>query len=277
MRDLVGDVQVRRVLPRGGHGVGPFIFLDHMGPWDYKPGISSVDVAPHPHIGLSTLTYLFAGELVHRDSMGNVQTIRPGAVNWMMAGKGVVHSERMTESHRNLHHEVHGLQAWVTLPEADELAAPKFQHHGAETIPEFMVGSAKVRLIAGQGFGKASPVRVSSRLFYMTVDIPAGQSFEFESDGDEIAVYLFSGLLKLEDKEISKSVLIQFRTGFPVKLKAEADTHILLLGGQSLGPRHIWWNFVSSSQERIEAAKQAWKLDQFPPVPGETERIPLPG
>lgn len=273
---LTGDVQVRRVLPRGGRGIGPFIFLDHMGPWEYVPGISNVDVAPHPHIGLSTLTYLFSGSIVHRDSLGSVQVIQPGAVNWMTAGRGVVHSERLSPELKTQKHEIHGLQAWVSLPEAQEKAAPSFVHHEASAIPEFSVNGARVRLIAGQAFGQRSPVQVFSKLFYMIVDIPAGVDFEFFAENQEMGLYLLSGSLEIEDQSISHPELLLFNPGAQLKTRASKDSRALVLGGESLGPRKIWWNFVATTQETIEAAKTAWRADIFPRVPGETERIPLP-
>jgi redox-sensitive bicupin YhaK (pirin superfamily) len=273
---LVGDASVLRVLPRGGKGVGPFIFLDHMGPWPIAPGSTSFDIAQHPHIGLSTLTYLFDGEIEHRDSLGTVQRIRPGEVNWMTAGRGVVHSERTSRIEARAPFALHGLQAWVVLPEALEGSDPSFQHAAREALPEWTHAGVRHRLLVGSFAGRQSPVRGHSRLFYVHLEAAADARFSFNPDGQESALYLLEGTVSVEGTAHVGPTLLVFEPGRPVEAKALTDTRAMLLGGDPLGPRQLEWNFVSSSRATIEQAKADWSAQRFPRVPGETEWIPLP-
>jgi redox-sensitive bicupin YhaK (pirin superfamily) len=275
-RDL-GGFTVSRVLPAPERQmVGPFIFFDHMGPAEFQAG-RGIDVRPHPHINLATVTYLFEGEILHRDSLGYVQPIRPGAVNWMTAGRGIAHSERTAPEVRRAPHALHGIQSWVALPRADEEHAPCFRHHPAETLPRFERGGATLRLIAGKAFGHTSPVEVFSEMFYVDAEMPRGARVVLGDDLGERAIYVAEGELEIGgDAHRAGRMLLLSESG-EVTLSARADTRALLLGGAPLdGERHIWWNFVSSSRERIERAKDDWRAERFDAVPGETERIPLP-
>ncbi|MDR3607083.1 MAG: pirin family protein [Oligoflexia bacterium] len=272
---LVHDLSVRRALPRGGRGVGPFIFLDHMGVWNYEPG-KSIDIAPHPHIGLSTLTYLFEGELLHRDSLQTKQLIQPGDVNWMTAGGGVAHSERMSPRLANTPHRIHGLQAWVALPAEQEDRPASFTHHPRASLPEFSIGAIQYKLIAGEAFGRKSPVETFSPLFYLDVRLGADSKLVFDPARQECAFYLISGSISVGGNEIASPQLIIFKTGAKVEFDAKSGTHGVLLGGESVGPRKIWWNFVATTQDRIENAKALWREQKFPRIPEETEFIPLP-
>jgi redox-sensitive bicupin YhaK (pirin superfamily) len=275
-RDL-GGFEVRRILPfGGGRMVGPFIFLDHMGPITFQAG-HGIDVRPHPHVCLATVTYLFDGEIEHRDSLGVVQTIRPGEVNWMTAGNGIVHSERTSAAIRAAGHQLHGLQSWVALPLGDEETTPAFHHYSLPQLPAREGDGLRLRLIAGEAFGMRSPVRVFSPMFYVDavlqrdaiLDVPAGYA--------ERAAYVVEGSIEIESRSFGEGTLLVFSEGESVSLRATSTGRAVLIGGAPLeGERHIWWNFVASSQERIERAKQDWKADKFPRVPGETEFIPLP-
>jgi len=274
-RDL-GDIAVGRVLPAAEQRlVGPFIFFDHMGPVAFPAG-RGVDVRPHPHIGLATVTYLFEGELVHRDSLGSAQTIRPGAVNWMTAGRGIVHSERTPAEQRG--GKLHGLQLWCAIPAADEEIEPGFVHYPAESLPARVQGGATIRVLAGEAYGLRSPVATRSRLFYVDVDAPAATTLDAPDDHPERAVYVVAGAVTCAGERFERGRMLVLAAGRPVRLDAEAGTRLVLLGGEPLdGPRHIYWNFVSSSKDRIEQAKRDWREDRFPKVPGdELERIPLP-
>jgi hypothetical protein len=275
-RDL-GGFSVRRVLPAGGlQMVGPFIFFDHIGPATFEPG-RGVDVRPHPHIGLATVTYLFEGAMVHRDSLGVVQTIEPGAVNWMTAGRGIVHSERTGEVLRASGHRLHGIQSWVALPLGSEEAEPSFRHHPADTLPEFACEDARVRVIAGSAFGECAPVAVMSPTLYVDVRLPAGGSLWVPVEHEERALYVADGAIRTGDVMVGAGRMAVFEPGVRVRLEATEDASALLLGGaRADGARYIWWNFVSSSRGRIEVAKRDWAEGRFPAVPGETERIPLP-
>lgn len=276
---LLGDLPVARVLPfRGGRMVGPFAYLDHMGPFTPPPDGTLGDVPPHPHIGLSTLTYLLEGQLTHRDSMGTVRTIEPGAVNWMTAGRGVVHSERVSADERRQGLCLHGLQAWVALPTEEETIAPSFEHHEPGEIPAFDKDGTSVTLIAGEAFGRRSPVRVRSQLFYMLARLPSGRVFEFEPGGAETALYLFEGELLIDGESLAAPRIAVLRTGARLSVKAAKDSAMIIFGGKPFPERRtIWWNFVSSSKERIEEAKVAWTLQKMGSIPGETQFVPLPG
>jgi redox-sensitive bicupin YhaK (pirin superfamily) len=277
VRDI-GEMDVRRVLPsRQRRMVGPYVFFDEMGPATFPPG-ESLAVRPHPHINLATVTYLFEGEVLHRDSTGAVQAIRPGAVNWMTAGRGITHSERARDEVRETGGPLHGLQIWIALPEEHEEAEPAFHHHPAETLPKTRVGDAEVRVMIGEAYGLASPVATFSPMLYVDVDLPAGARLKVPEGVPELAAYLVSGAMRCAGQEYAPHRMLVFRPGATPELEAVSDARLALLGGAPLpGGRHIWWNFVSSRKERIEQAKADWKEGRFPEVPGDAEEfIPLP-
>lgn len=275
-RDL-GGFSVERVLPSARRKlVGPFIFFDHMGPATFEPG-QAIDVRPHPHINLATVTYLIEGEIVHRDSLGSVQAIRPGAINWMTAGRGIVHSERTAPELRKTGSRLHGLQLWVALPKTHEETEPDFRHYAAETLPAFERNGSRLRVLAGSAYGAASPVRTLSPLFYVEATIPAGAELPLPDEHRERAAFVVEGVIRCGEERIEPSRMAVFAPGRSPTLHAESDARVMLLGGAPIdGERHIWWNFVSSSPGRIEQAKRDWKEGRFLPVPGETEFIPLP-
>ncbi|HEY0077330.1 MAG TPA: pirin family protein [Pyrinomonadaceae bacterium] len=280
-RDLVEGFKVRRVLPSARRRmVGPFIFLDQMGPEILRAG-KGLDVAPHPHIGLATVTYLFEGELLHRDSLGTIQPIRPGEVNWMTAGRGIAHSERTPPENRQTGGELFGIQSWVALPTRDEESEPAFAHHAADVLPFLEDEGKRVRLIAGSLYGARSPVSTLSEMFYADAVLEADASLPLPVEPEERAAYVVEGSIELLPDGVifNAGQLLIFKPRAELTLKASADSHarLMLLGGEPLeGKRHIWWNFVSSSSERIEQAKEDWKARRFAPVPEETEFIPLP-
>ncbi|MGY2046679.1 pirin family protein [Methylobacterium sp. JK268] len=276
-RDL-GSFSVRRALPSAQRQmVGPFIFFDQMGPAEFLLG-QGMDVRPHPHIGLSTVTYLFDGEIMHRDSLGTVLPIRPGELNWMTAGRGIVHSERTAESLRSTGFRMFGLQAWVALSAKDEESAPGFEHYDADALPVLAGEGKRVRLIAGAAFGARSPVRTSSPMVYADVQLEAGASLPLDPDYDERAVYTVSGAIEVAGDRFGPGQLLVFRPGDRITVRAQETARFMVLGGEPMdGPRHIWWNFVSSRPERIEQAKAEWKAGRFDTVPGDAEDIiPLP-
>jgi redox-sensitive bicupin YhaK (pirin superfamily) len=274
-RDL-GGFEVQRILPwAGGRMVGPFIFLDQMGPAVFAPG-SGIDVRPHPHIGLATVTYLFEGEILHRDSLGVVQAIRPGEVNLMTAGRGIAHSERTAPELRSHGHRLWGLQSWVALPDAHEEDAPSFLHFAEEQLPVIERDGIELRLIAGTLFGATSPVPAVSRMFYADASMPIRSSLAFAPEHEERAAYVVQGALEVEGEVYNAGTLLVLAPGETVELIAFGNSRVALLGGSPVGERHIWWNFVSSSQARIETAKRDWTEGRFAQVPGETEFIPLP-
>lgn len=278
VRDL-GDFDVRRALPSAQRRmVGPFIFLDSFGPAVFRPGMG-VDTRPHPHIGLATLTYLIDGEMVHRDSEGYVQTIQPGEVNLMTAGRGIVHSERSGPDFRANGGTMFGFQAWLALPQALEETAPGFQHVAANVIPELSDTGTQVRLLAGDFGGSRSPTRIFSDTLYADVVLEAGARFRIDSDHIERAAYLVDGEIEVEglNGHFLKDQLIVFKPGAEIILRSHVPSRLMLLGGEPLdGERHIFWNFVSSRTERIDQAAADWRERRFPGVPGETEFIPLP-
>jgi redox-sensitive bicupin YhaK (pirin superfamily) len=280
-RDL-GGFTVGRVLPvEARRHVGPFVFFDHIGPADLAPG-HGLDVRPHPHIGLATVTYLFDGEIVHRDSLRSRQPIRPGDVNWMTAGRGIVHSERTARELRRTGSRLHGLQLWVGLPLTHEETEPEFHHHPATTLPSLEIAGARIRVLAGSAFGKRSPIKTFSPLFYADVSLPAGRELPVPSEHEERAAYVVDGTIACGSERAERGRMLVFAPGAPgadLALHAITDARVALLGGAPLdGERHIWWNFVSSSKHRIEQAKEDWKEGRFPKVPGdEAEFIPLPG
>ncbi len=281
VRDLVDGFKVRRVLPAARRRmVGPFIFLDQMGPEVLSAG-RGLDVAPHPHIGLATVTYLFTGELLHRDSLGTVQFIRPGEVNWMTAGRGIAHSERTPQEMRATGSDLFGLQSWVALPLRDEETAPAFAHHDASQLPVVEGEGLRVRLIAGELFGARSPVETLSEMFYADAELDGGARLIVPSVYEERAAYVVNGAVALrgDGGTFEAGQLLVFKPGAEITLEAteSAPARVMLLGGEPLeGARHIWWNFVNSSPERIDQAKEDWKAGRFAPVPEETEFIPLP-
>ncbi len=257
--------------------VGPFVFLDHIGPAEFPAG-EGIAVRPHPHIGLATLTFLWEGVITHRDSLGCVQDIRPGDVNWMTAGRGIVHSERSPESLRASGHRLHGLQSWLALPQDQEECAPDFVHHAADSLPIVEMEGARLTIVAGHGFGRCAPVRVLSPTLYIAIDLPAGAELSIPAEHAERAIYAVQGELLMDGQALALGSLHVLAPDTTPKLTATSDTRLMLLGGAPLdAPRHMWWNFVSSRPERIELAKRDWAEARFAPVPGETERIELPG
>lgn len=274
-RDL-GEFKVRRTLPdKRRQRVGPFIFFDHMGPAEFKPG-TGVNVRAHPHIGLATVTYLFEGEILHRDSLGYVQPIRPGAVNWMTAGKGIVHSEKVTEEVLASGQRLHGLQIWLALPLEAEEIEPTFQHYPAADIPDVTVDGAVVRVVLGAAFGVSSPVATQSETLYVEVILEAGQSIDIPV-AEELAVYVVEGSVAINEEFVDAGVLAVLESGASGRVAADTQARIMFAGGDALtGERIIWWNFVSSSRERLERAKEDWREKRFDAVPGETDFIPLP-
>jgi redox-sensitive bicupin YhaK (pirin superfamily) len=277
-RELGDGMSVRRLLPSiARRMVGPFTFVDHMGPAHFEPG-HGLDVRPHPHINLATVTFLFDGEILHRDSVGSEQVILPGAVNWMTAGRGIVHSERTPGATRKTARLLHGMQLWVALPKSEEETEPSFQHHPASTIPVVEHGGARLRVIAGSAYGETSPVKVLSPLFYVEAQLERGSELVLPDEYADRAAYVVSGALDIDGNAHGTNRMVVFERGAPARVRALEPTRVLLLGGAPLdGERYIWWNFVSSSKERLERAKQDWREGRFPKVPGdETELIPLP-
>lgn len=273
----LGGFSVSRLLPhRSCRSVGPFVFFDHMGPADFAPG-HGIDVRPHPHIGLATVTWLFDGEILHRDSLGSVQPIRPGEVNWMVAGRGIVHSERTGPERRASGGLLHGIQAWVALPQADEECEPAFAHHAADTLPRIALDGAELILIAGSAWGRTSPVAVASPTFYAEARLAAGATLALDDAYPERAVYVAEGAAGVDDQPLAAGEFAVLAPGGTVTIAAHGASRLMLLGGAPLdGERTIWWNFVSSRRERIGQAKDDWRADRFAHVPGETEFIPLP-
>jgi redox-sensitive bicupin YhaK (pirin superfamily) len=275
-RDL-GGFEVRRALPSARRRmVGPFVFLDQMGPAVFRGG-RGIDVRPHPHVGLATVTYLFDGALLHRDSLGTVQAIRPGAVNWMTAGRGIVHSERTPPEARVEGATLFGIQTWVALPRAYEEAAPGFAHTPAEALPSLEGDGVRLRVVLGALFGARSPVQTFSETVYAEAALAPGARLDVPTEAEERAVYVVEGVVEESGAAFEAGRLLVLRPGAPVLLRAAGPARLLVLGGEPMdGPRHIWWNFVSSSLERIEQAAADWAAGRFDPVPGETDFIPLP-
>ena len=274
-KNLGGNFEVRRSLPNlKKKMIGPFIFWDHMGPVRIGQG-KSMEVRAHPHIGLATITWLISGEILHRDSLGNEQTIRPGEVNWMTAGRGIVHSERSQAEEDTT---LEGIQLWLALPKEHEEVSPSFFHCSSEDIPEINVDGIGLRLIAGRAFDQHSPVPVYSDLFYLQADAKMGMESKFPlTDEQEGAIYVVSGTVTVEETQYEKYSLVVFKKGHSIQFRAESDTTLMIFGGLPFPEKRlIWWNFVATSQEKIETAKQRWRDDQFPPVINESERIPLP-
>ncbi|MBY0564034.1 MAG: pirin family protein [Hyphomonadaceae bacterium] len=277
-RDLGDNFIVRRALPAiERRMVGPFIFWDEFGPGRFEPG-KGLDVRPHPHIGLATVTYMFEGEIFHRDTLGSAQAIKPGDVNWMNAGRGIAHSERTPAELRASGSPIGGIQSWVALPKTHEESAPFFAHHGANELPLIEDAGLRVRLIAGALFGKASPLQTAWETLYAEVQLDAGASLPLNADTEERALYLVSGDIEIAGDRFAPGRLLVLRPGDTLSVRAATPARFMLLGGAAMdGPRHIWWNFVSSSKERIEQAKADWQGGRFGVVPGdEADFIPLP-
>jgi redox-sensitive bicupin YhaK (pirin superfamily) len=277
VRDLGDGFTVRRALPHGRRQmVGPFIFFDQMGPVQLMAG-QGMDVRPHPHIGLATVTYLFDGRIMHRDSEGNALEITPGAMNLMTAGRGIAHSERTPASARQGIEGMYGIQSWIALPQVHEETDPSFQHFDAASLPAIEDRGVWARVIAGSAFGKTSPVGMLSDWLYAEVVLEAGASAPLDPDTEERAIYVVEGEVEIAGDVFEGPRLLIFRPGDRITVKATRRARLMFLGGAALeGPRYIWWNFVSSRRERIEQAKDDWKTGRFAPVPGETEFIPLP-
>jgi len=273
-RDL-GEFAVRRVLPANERKlVGPFIFFDHFGPAEFPPG-EGIQVRPHPHIGLATVTYLFIGEIIHRDSLGCTQPIRPGAVNLMTAGRGIVHSERAGADLEE-HSTLDGIQTWLALPEDQQEREPDFRHIAAGDIPQVTVDGASVHVVMGTAFGATSPVPVYSPTLYLDCQLRAGSALALPDEGHELAAYVVDGAVTIDGEEYSGGVMAVACDGQSLRLEAGEDSRVIVVGGAPLGDRHIWWNLVSTSRERIEQAKQDWAEGRFAKVPGDDEFIPLP-
>ncbi len=276
-RDLGDNFMVRRALPAiEKRMVGPFIFWDEFGPVQFEAG-KGMDVRPHPHINLATVTYLFEGEIFHRDTLGSAQAILPGDVNWMNAGRGIAHSERTAPEMRASGSPIAGIQSWVALPEAHEESEPFFKHHAESELPLIEEGGKRVRIIAGRLYGKTSPVKAYSEIFYADARLDAGAALPLDADHEERGLYLVSGEIEVAGESFQPGRLLVFRPGDAVTITTRTSARFMLLGGAALGPRHIWWNFVSSRKERIEQAKADWKAGRFGAVPGDDkEFIPLP-
>jgi redox-sensitive bicupin YhaK (pirin superfamily) len=274
--DIGGGLVVRRALPHLlARSVGPFVFFDEFGPVQVSPG-TATDVRPHPHIGLATVTYLLAGAMVHRDSLGTVQQIRPGDINLMSAGRGIVHSERGTEDAHAHGQYLHGLQTWIALPQALQESEPWFRHYPGAALPRLERAGVHLHLLMGEAYGAVSPVAAPSPTLYVMLDAAAGAQHDIEADYAERALYVVEGDIEIDGERIGRNELAVLPPG-AARLTARSASRVALVGGDPLdGPRHLWWNFVASTRERIEQAKQDWREQRFPPVPDETEFIPLP-
>ena len=281
--DLGDGFTVTRVLPQAARrSIGPFVFFDYFGPVDFPPG-KGIDVRPHPHIGLATITYLFDGAQMHRDTLVSVQEIKPGDVNWMTAGRGIAHSERTGPETRAAGHRMHGIQSWIGLPRAEEEAPSHFQHVAAADLPEREQNGVRMRMIAGSAFGLASPVKTFSPIFYADVRFEPGGALRYAAEHDERALFIVEGEVQIGGdihgvESHGPGAMLALDAGEDVTLYSDGPARVMLLGGAALdGPRHIWWNFVSSSKERIERAKQEWRDGVFGTIPGDDQEfIPLP-
>lgn len=276
----LGGFNVRRALPSAKRRmVGPFIFFDQMGPAELLVG-GGIDVRPHPHIGLATVTYLFEGEIYHRDSLGTEQAITPGALNWMSAGKGIVHSEREQKIRKTATRQLFGLQSWVALPKHLEESEPTFEHLGTQAQPQFADAGASVKLIAGKLYGHRAPVKTASELFYADISLEPGARIPFDAGHEERGLYTIAGTITIAGQSFDPAQLLVFKPGDPLVIENNGPTpaRFVLLGGDTMGEqRYIWWNFVSSSKERIDQAKEDWRQGRFDTVPGDADEfIPLP-
>lgn len=274
----LGGFQVRRAVPTlQARSVGPFVFVDHMGPAVFAPG-QGIDVRPHPHIGLATVTFLWAGQIGHRDTLGSEQIIRPGDVNWMTAGRGIAHSERTPPAEREHDHPLHGMQTWIALPKSHEETAPAFHHFSAGQLPQQRRNGALLRVIAGRAYGEESPVQVFADTLNVAIDLDPGAEIDLDTGHVERALYILEGQAQLDGVDVPAIHLILPEAGTRGRLRARTPVKAMLMGGEPLdGPRHLWWNFVSSSKERIEQAKDDWQNGRFGTIPGDDkEFIPLP-
>ncbi|HET8941238.1 MAG TPA: pirin family protein [Rudaea sp.] len=276
--DLGGGFFISRVLPAAHqHAIGPFVFMDHFGPLT-MPADQAMDVRPHPHIGLATVTYLWQGRIEHKDGLGNVQIIEPGAVNWMTAGNGIVHSERTVAEDRGKPQAMHGLQLWVALPKDSEQGAAAFEHTDASALPTIAMDGVEIRVVAGSAYGKRSPVSISSDLFYVDAHVAQGKRLRLPNEQRQRAAYVVEGSMHVGEEILVTGELVSFVPDMDVELVADTDAHVVLLGGAPLdGPRYIWWNYVASSEDLIEQARQAWTEQRYAMVAGDPEFIPLPG
>ncbi len=276
-KDLGGGFEVRRLLPAAAcRMVGPFVFFDHMGPAYFAPG-HGIDVRPHPHIGLATVTYLFEGAIMHRDSLGCVQRIEPGDVNWMTAGRGIVHSERSPTEDRDTMRGLHGIQTWIALPRAHEQTAPAFSHHPKTTLPVTQWGHATMRLIAGEAYGLRAPVKTYSPMFYGAVETTGAAQFELPTEYAERAIYVVEGDVTVGGTPVAPRTMAVIAAGAATGISVATGARLMLLGGAAIdGERLLSWNFVASNSALIEDARARWRERRFEPVPGETEFIPLP-
>lgn len=276
-KDLGDGFTVRRLLPSHPHKmVGPFIFFDHMGRAEFAPG-AGLDVRPHPHIGLATVTYLFEGAILHRDSLGTVQEIRPGDVNWMTAGEGIAHSERSPDAVRQAGGGLEGIQIWIALPKEHEKAEPSFEHHPAATLPMVAADGLNLRLIAGSAFGMHSPVTTFSPMFYAALEMEPGVKFELPAEYAQRALYLVEGAVEIDGEPVPERHMAVPGNAQTLTIESITRARVMLLGGEPIdGDRYIWWNFVASSKEAIQEAKERWRAQGFGKVPDETEWIPLP-
>lgn len=276
-RDL-GGFSVRRALPSMlRRMVGPFIFFDHMGPAQFEPG-EGINVRSHPHIALATITYLFEGEILHRDSLGSKQLIRPGDVNWMVAGRGIVHSERVPEELKDRSRRMHGLQMWVALPTEFEETEPRFDHHAESELPVIRRPGVQLRVVAGTAYGQKAPTGVLSPTLLVHAELDPDAVVEVDDGHEQRAVYVAEGSVECEGKVFENGAMLVLRPGARVPIRAKSAANVMMIGGAPLdGTRHIWWNFVASSKDRIEKAKEDWKEGRFPKVPGDDQEfIPLP-
>lgn len=274
----IGGLEVRRAVPTlEARSVGPFVFVDHIGPAQFPPG-HGLDVRPHPHIGLATVTYLWRGSLRHRDTLGSLQDILPGDVNWMTAGRGIAHSERTPPATRDDGPPIHGMQTWVALPMSDEETTPSFHHHPGATLPQVERAGTRLRVIAGRGFGMESPVRVFSDTFNAAIEMQPDAELDIDDAAVERALYVLDGEVQLDGADLPNRHLLVLDRGTRPRLRARTPVIAMLVGGEPLDARrHLWWNFVSSSKERIEQAKADWEAGRFGLIPGDSEeRIPLP-
>ncbi len=276
-RDLGDGFIVSRVLPAAHqHAVGPFMFMDHMGPLTLADD-RALDVRPHPHIGLATVTYLWQGRVEHKDGLGNTQIIEPGAVNWMTAGSGIVHSERTAAEDRGKAQAMHGLQLWVALPLAQEQVEPSFEHTDANALPALDLDGVSGRVVAGSAYGKGSPVSISSDLFYVDAHVSQGKRLRLPDEHAQRAAYVVEGAMHVGGDTVAPGELVSFEPNADVELIADTETHVVLLGGAPLdAPRYIWWNYIASSEAILDAARAAWRDKRYPMVEGDPEFIPLP-
>ncbi len=273
----LGGFTVRRCLPHAKHArVGPWVFFDHFGPAEFAAG-QGVDVRPHPHINLATVTYLFEGEMLHRDSLGNDLTIQPGAVNLMVAGKGIVHSERQRDEIKAQAHRLHGLQLWLGLPEQDEEVDAAFHHYQEQQIPQCNIEGVPVRILIGSAYGETSPVKTYARTLYLEAQLQSGQTLNIPLSEQQTGIYVVSGGVQLAGSQLDALHMAVFNKADSIELVANAETQIAVIGGDILSHRHVWWNFVSSRRERIEQAKADWRDGNFALIPNDNkEFIPLP-